>query len=182
MSSGRGAVVARSEAVSGVQLVDPLFTGFDEGINGGAITSCEGSEDGSVNDPFVGFGGGGGVEGGKVFQRFFEFRFGLGGVAIFLCGRGGGSIYVLSVLSVGCLVHDGRNVLGRRGVNRLRLRRRLLRLRSGRTVAVTGAAGVVAGFCERFGAGAGEAGVATAAGAAPSAWVMASMASRMREL
>ena len=74
-----------------------------------------------------GFGGGCGVEGGKVFQRLFEFRFGLGGVAIFLFGRGGGSIYVLSVLSVGCLVHDGRNVLGRRGINRLRLRRRLLR-------------------------------------------------------
>ena len=39
MSSGRGAVVAGSEAMSGVQLVDPLFTGFDEGINGGAIAA-----------------------------------------------------------------------------------------------------------------------------------------------
>ena len=41
MSSGGGAVVARAEAVSGVEFVDPLFTGFDEGIDGGAITSCE---------------------------------------------------------------------------------------------------------------------------------------------
>ena len=40
LNSGRGAVVAGSEAVSCVQLVDP-FTGFDEGINGWAITSCE---------------------------------------------------------------------------------------------------------------------------------------------
>jgi hypothetical protein len=79
--------MAGAEAVSGVQLVDPLFTGFDEGINGGPIAAGHGSEDGSVNDPFVGFGGGGGVEGGKVFQRLFEFGFGLGGVAIFLCGR-----------------------------------------------------------------------------------------------
>ena len=47
--------MAGTEAVSGVQLVDLLFTGFDEGIDGGAITSGHGSEDGSVNDPFVGF-------------------------------------------------------------------------------------------------------------------------------
>lgn len=47
----------------------------------------------------------------------------------------------------------------------------------GRAVAVVEAAGVIAGFGERFGAGAGE---ATAAGE-PSAWVMASMARRMRE-
>ena len=39
MSFGGGAVMAGTEAVSGVRLVDPLFTGFDEGINGGAITS-----------------------------------------------------------------------------------------------------------------------------------------------
>ena len=82
MSSGGGAVVSGAEAVSGVQLVDPLFTGFDEGIDGGPIAAGHGSEDGSVNDPFVGFGGGGGVEGGKVFQRLFEFGFGLGGVAL----------------------------------------------------------------------------------------------------
>jgi hypothetical protein len=43
--------VAGTEAVSGVEFVDPLFTGFDEGIDGGAITSGHGS----VNDPFVGF-------------------------------------------------------------------------------------------------------------------------------
>ena len=41
LSSGRGAVVAGPEAVSGVEFVDLLFTGFDEGIDGGAITSCE---------------------------------------------------------------------------------------------------------------------------------------------
>ena len=101
--------MAGSEAVRGVQLVDPLFTGFDKGIDGGAITSCEGSEDGSVSDPFVGFCGGGGVEGGKVRKRLFDFRFGLGGIAIFLCGKRGGNIYVLPVLSVGCLVHDACN-------------------------------------------------------------------------
>ncbi len=67
-----------------------------------------------------GLGGGRGVEGGKVFQRFFEFRRNcLGGIAIFLCGRRGGGVYVLPVLSVGCLVLYGRNVLGRRGVTRL---------------------------------------------------------------
>jgi hypothetical protein len=33
--------MAGTEAVRGVQLVDLLFTGFDEGIDGGAITSCE---------------------------------------------------------------------------------------------------------------------------------------------
>jgi hypothetical protein len=79
--------MARPEAMSGVQLVDLLFASFDEGIDGGPIAAGHGSEDGSVNDPFVGFGGGGGVEGGKVFQRLFELGFGLGGVAIFLCGR-----------------------------------------------------------------------------------------------
>ena len=79
---------------------------------------CEARGNPSPCHPFIGFGGGRGVEGGKVRKRLFEFRFCLGGVAIFLCGRGG-SIYVLSVFSVGCLVHDGRNVLGRRGVNRL---------------------------------------------------------------
>jgi hypothetical protein len=41
VSSCGGAVVARAEAVSGVQLVDPLFTGFDEGIDGGAIAPCD---------------------------------------------------------------------------------------------------------------------------------------------
>ena len=127
MSSGGGAVMAGSEAVRGVQLVDLLFAGFDEGIDGGPIAAGHGSEDGSVNDPFVGFGGGGGVEGGKVFQRLFEFRFGLGGVAIFLCGRGVGSIYVLSVVSVVCL--SVRR--GRRRVDDLRLLRWLCRLLRG---------------------------------------------------
>jgi len=58
--------------MSGVQLLDPLFTGLDEGIDGGAVAAGHGSEDGSVNDPFVGFCGGRGVEGGKVFQRPFR--------------------------------------------------------------------------------------------------------------
>ena|SRR5271157_2236709 len=48
----------------------------------------------------------------RYSSALFEFRFGLGGVAIFLCGRRGGT--VLSVLSVVCLVLHGRNVIGRR--------------------------------------------------------------------
>ena len=83
----------KENAMRGVGLLDPLFTSFDEGINGGAITSCHGSEDGSVNDPFVGFGGGRGVEGGKVFQRLFELGFGLGGVAIFLSAGGAAEVF-----------------------------------------------------------------------------------------
>jgi hypothetical protein len=121
--------VSGAEAVSGVEFVDLLFTGFDEGINGGPITSGQGSEDGSVNDPFVGFGGGGGVEGGKVFQRLFELGFGLGGVAIFLCGWGAGSIYVVSV---GCLsVYGHGRRRGRRRGDDLGLLRRLCRLLRG---------------------------------------------------
>ena len=172
--------------MSGVQLVDLLFTGFDEGIDGGSIAAGHGSEDGSVNDPFVGFGGGGGVEGGKVFQRLFEFGFGLGGVAIFLCGRGVGSTDVLSVLSSGVCPSTGMGVVvgavcvvticgccvgcaGCCGVGG----------GCGGWVCVGGVGGGVAGGAIAAGV-TGAGGGATAAGAAPSAWVMASMAKRMK--
>jgi hypothetical protein len=68
------------------------------------------------------------LSGLAVFQRLFEFGFGLGGVAIFLCGRRGGSIYILSVLSVGCLSVSR----GRRRVDDLGLLRRRCRLLRGR--------------------------------------------------
>ncbi len=59
---------------------------FDECVNGRAVATCQGSGDGSVNDPFIGFGGGV-IERDQVLQRLFKLRLGLGGVAIFLCGR-----------------------------------------------------------------------------------------------
>jgi hypothetical protein len=78
----------QAEAISGVQLVDLLFARLDEGIDGGAVAAGHGSENGSVDDLFVGFGGGGVViEGRDVLQGFFELGFGLGGAAIFLCGK-----------------------------------------------------------------------------------------------
>ena len=80
-------------------------------------------------------------------QALFRAWLGLGGIAIFLCGRGG-TIYVLSVLSVLFLVHD--RVLSGAGA---------LpgcscccgRLRGGEGCGRRGGWGVVAGFCERAG-------------------------------
>ena len=39
MSSGGGAVMAGTEAVSGVEFVDLLFAGFDEGIDGRPVAA-----------------------------------------------------------------------------------------------------------------------------------------------
>src|SRR5271157_5616797 len=107
--------------LSGVQLFDLLFASLDEGIDGGTIAACHGSEDGSVDDdPFVGFGDG-----------IIEFRFGLSGVAIFSAAgaaepswpscfwssTGVGGVGAGAVTLCGCVV-AGMTVAANRGCGR----------------------------------------------------------------
>jgi hypothetical protein len=79
------AVVAGSEPVGVVCLIDKGAVGFNEFFDSRPETACKGGKDGFVDDPLLARVIGIVVDCDKVIEGFDEFGFGLGGVEV---GRG----------------------------------------------------------------------------------------------
>jgi len=79
---GFAAVVAGSESVGVVCLIDKGAVGFSEFLYGRPEAACEGGEDGFVDDPFLGGVIGIIINRDQVIEGFNQFCFGLGGVDV----------------------------------------------------------------------------------------------------